>query len=126
MIKKVINRKKIPKNENPNKIVNIAEEILNFNKQQKDKGFPLDLVRIARVGKASDHSNLKILTPKQILQRLPIALGISKLEVVLFFSKLSTNFGILHKPKDLPGLWKNLSSSFINGHKLNIDRIYFQ
>ena len=34
---------------------NIVEKIVNFNKQQKGKG-------------------LKILTPKQILQRVPIAL----------------------------------------------------
>ena len=51
----------------------------NFNKQQKGKGLPLDLARIACVTKVSyhkvsDHSNLKILTPKQMLQRLPIAL----------------------------------------------------
>ena len=37
-------------------IVNIVEEILNFNEQQKGKG-------------------LKILTTKQTLQRLPIALA---------------------------------------------------
>ena len=35
---------------------NIVEKIVNFNKQQKGKG-------------------LKILTPKQILQRVPITLG---------------------------------------------------
>ena len=28
--------KKIPENKNPNKLVNIVEKILNFNKQQKD------------------------------------------------------------------------------------------
>ena len=47
----------IPENENPNKIV------LDFNKQQKSKGLPLDFY----------HSQLKILTPKQMLQILPIA-----------------------------------------------------
>ena len=41
---------------------------------------PLDLFRVACVAEASDcmvseHSNLKILTPKQMLQRLPIALA---------------------------------------------------
>ena len=35
----------------------------------------LDLARIAPVIKFSDHSNLKILSPKEILQRLPIALA---------------------------------------------------
>ena len=39
---------------------------------------PLDLspvARIARVVKVSDHSKLKVLTPKEMLQRLPIALA---------------------------------------------------
>ena len=39
-----------------NKIINIVEKTLDFNKQQKGKG-------------------LKILTLKQMLQRLPIALA---------------------------------------------------
>ena len=39
-----------------NKIINIVEKTLDFNKQQKGKG-------------------LKILTPKQMLQRLSIALA---------------------------------------------------
>ena len=38
-----INSKEIPENENPKKIVNIVEKILNFNKQQKGKGRPSDL-----------------------------------------------------------------------------------
>ena len=33
------------------------------------------LVRVARVAKVSDHSNIKILSPKQMLQKLPIALA---------------------------------------------------
>ena len=41
-------RKKIPENENPNKIVDIVEKIIVFNKQQNSKG-------------------IKILTPKQML-----------------------------------------------------------
>ena len=48
-------RKENPENENPNKIADIAEKILEFNKQQKGKG-------------------IKTLTPKQMLQRLLIAL----------------------------------------------------
>ena len=32
------------------------------------------LARVARIAKVSDHSNLKILSSKQRLQRLPIAL----------------------------------------------------
>ena len=48
--------KEIPENENLKKVVNIVEKIRNVNEQQKDKG-------------------IKKLTPKQILQRLPIALA---------------------------------------------------
>ena len=55
-IRNAIIRKEIPENENPKKVVNIVEKILDFNKQQKGKG-------------------VKILTPKQMLQRLPIALA---------------------------------------------------
>ena len=51
-----ININEISENENPKKVVNIVEKILNFNEQQKGKG-------------------IKILTPKQMLQRLPIALA---------------------------------------------------
>ena len=51
-----INSKEIPENENSKKIVNIIEKIVDFNKQQKGDG-------------------IKILTPKQMLQRLPIALA---------------------------------------------------
>ena len=59
--KKYIKTKKIPKIENLNKILNIVEKILNFNKQQIGEGLPSDLARI--------------LTPKQMFQRLPIALA---------------------------------------------------
>ena len=55
-LKNTIIEKEITENENPNKIVDIVKKILNFNKKQKVKG-------------------LKILAPKQILQRLPIALA---------------------------------------------------
>ena len=53
-LRKVINRKEILENENPKKEINVVEELLDFNKQQKGKG-------------------IKILTPNQMLQRLPIA-----------------------------------------------------
>ena len=46
--------KEVLRNENRDKIINIVEKIFNFNKQQKGKGF-------------------KILTLKQMLERLPIA-----------------------------------------------------
>ena len=51
-----INRKEVPENGNPEKIANIVEKILDFNNQRKGKG-------------------IKILTPEQMLQRLPIALA---------------------------------------------------
>ena len=50
-----INITEIPKNENPKKVAYSIGKILDFNKQQKGKG-------------------IKILTPKQMLQRLPIVL----------------------------------------------------
>ena len=49
-------RKQIPENENPNKIVDIVVTTLDFNKQPKDK-------------------EIKILTSKQMLQRLPVELA---------------------------------------------------
>ena len=64
-LRSAVNRKEIPNLENPEKVTDIVEEILNSNKQQKGKGLPLNF----------DRANLKILSPKQILQRLPIALG---------------------------------------------------
>ena len=51
-----INSKGIPENENPKKVVNIVEKIIDCNKKQKGKV-------------------IKILSPKQMLQRLPIALA---------------------------------------------------
>ena len=51
-----ISSKKIPKNENRKIIVNIVEKNVDFNTKQKAKG-------------------IKILTPKQMLQRLPISLA---------------------------------------------------
>ena len=51
-------------NENPDKIIDIVEEILNFIEQQKGKGRPL--------GRATC---FRILTPKQMFQWLPIALA---------------------------------------------------
>ena len=62
--------KKTPEDWNPKKVLNIVEKILFFNKQQKVKGRPSDL---ARVPKSCKH--IKILSPKQMLQRLPIALA---------------------------------------------------
>ena len=68
---KDINRKEIPENENPKKVADIVEKIIDFNKQQRGKELscmsascPLNLA-----------TQLKILTLKQVLQRLPIALA---------------------------------------------------
>ena len=47
--------KEIPEDEDPNKMNTIVEKILNFRKQQNLR-------------------ELEILTPKKMLQRLPIAL----------------------------------------------------
>ena len=52
-LRNTVFRKESPENENPNKIANIAENIIDFNKLEKGKG-------------------IKILTPKQMLPRLPI------------------------------------------------------
>ena len=48
---------------------------MNFNKQEKGTRLPPDLACIVRIAKVSDHSNFKILTPKQMLHRLLIALA---------------------------------------------------
>ena len=61
-LSKTIVRKEIHENKKPNKTVNTVEKIFNFNKQQKGKRLPSDLA-----------IQLKILTPKQMFQRLPIA-----------------------------------------------------
>ena len=61
-LRNAVNRKEIPKNENPDKVIDIVEEILKVNKQQKGKRPPLNLT-----------TSLKILSPKQMLQRFPIA-----------------------------------------------------
>ena len=61
---KVINRKDIPENQNPNRIVDIVEKTLDFNKQQKGKG------RVSDVA-----TRFKILAIKQMSYRLPIAIA---------------------------------------------------
>ena len=42
-----INRKEIPENENPKKLADIVEKIVDFNKQQRGKGLPSDLASVA-------------------------------------------------------------------------------
>ena len=67
-----INRKEIPENKNPKKVIDIVEKILDFDKQETGKRRPSDL---DSVGKAFDRKRIKILTPKNMIQRLPIALA---------------------------------------------------
>ena len=78
-------KSEIPENKNPNKKLDTVEKIHDFNKQQKAKesvsmfaSRPSDLAsvaRVVRVAKVSDLTRIKILTPKQMLQRLSIALA---------------------------------------------------
>ena len=54
-----VNKKRISKNEDPEKIISIVEKVIDLNKQQKSR-------------------ELKLLNLKQILQRLPIAFALVK------------------------------------------------
>ena len=60
-----INRKEISENEIRKKVADIVEKILEFHKLQKGYGIPSDF----------DRTQLKILTPRKMFQRLPIALA---------------------------------------------------
>ena len=40
-LRNIFNKKKIPENENPDEVINIAEESLDFNKQQKGQGLKI-------------------------------------------------------------------------------------
>ena len=93
-----INRKDIPENENLKKVVDIVEEIIDCNKQQKGKG-------------------IKILTPKQMLRRLPVALAqvkasnasenvLNEIKQILYF---------LHCEKEII---EKVSNNIINSIKL--------
>ena len=59
-------KKEISENKNPKKVADIVEKILNFNKQIRGKGIPLDLARVAKVSdnRVADRKCIKILTPK--------------------------------------------------------------
>lgn len=83
-LKKDIDRKKIPENENLNKIVHIVKRILGFHKEQNGKGLPCilplrpsDLAHKTKVSdcKVFNRKHIKILSPKQMLQRLQTALS---------------------------------------------------
>ena len=73
-----INSKEILEHENPKKIGNIAEKILDFNNPQKDNG-------------------IKILTLKQMLQRLSIALVQVKAQV----KAINTSEKVLNKIRQI-------------------------
>ena len=64
-LKNAVNKKEIPENENPNKIIDIVEKILEF----KLKDF------FNNINNQQKGAELKILTHKQMLQRLPIVLA---------------------------------------------------
>ena len=64
-LKNAVNKKEIPENENPNKIIGIVEKILEF----KLKDF------FNNINNQQKGAELKILTRKQMLQRLPIVLA---------------------------------------------------
>ena len=79
--------------ENPNEIVDIVENILEFNRQQQGQG-------------------LKILTPNQMLGRLPISLAQSKAENNS--EKLENEirqllYSLYRSKKNLKQLWKSLT-----------------
>ena len=42
-LRKIVSRKEIPENENPNKAIGIVYKILNFNNEQIGEGRPSDL-----------------------------------------------------------------------------------
>ena len=62
-LRKYINRKEIPENEDTEKIAHIVKNILNYNKQQRRKGRPSDLAHkaqvacVAKVSYRSQHIN---------------------------------------------------------------------
>ena len=114
-LRNAIIKSEIPENKNPNKKLDTVEKIHDFNKQQKAKesvsmfaSRPSDLAsvaRVVRVAKVSDLTRIEILTPKQMLQRLSIALAQVKtgnsyilcikknklLKKIYFFSNLFNN-----------------------------------
>ena len=83
------------KNEKPNKIVKIVEEILKFNKQQQ-------------LG-----TGLKILTPNQMLSRLPITLA--QLEAANNSEKLKNEIRqLLYSLYRSKNMGKEVSNNLIN------------
>ena len=98
VLRNSINSKDISENENPKKVVNIVEKILEFNKPQKGKG-------------------IKILTPKQMLPRLPIGLAQVKAgnTSANLLNEIRQIIYSLHRAK---GITKKVYNNIINSIKL--------
>ena len=81
------------------------------------KIFPIKIEGTVFSGKISDHSNLKILTPKHMLQRLPIALAQVKAgktsENVL--NEIRQIIYALYRPK---GITKKVYNNIMNSVKV--------
>ena len=90
---------------------------MNFDKQQKGKGIPLDLARIVRLAKVSDYSKFKILTPKQMLQRLPIVLAQVKAgnRPEYLLNEVRKNTYFLYRAKEIT---KKVYNNIMNSIKL--------
>ena len=86
-----INSKQIPEKKSE-KIVNILEKILHFNIKQKRKELRLDLAKC-----------IKILTSKQMLQKLPIASAQVKAGNTSenFLNEVRQNIFCLYQPKEI-------------------------
>ena len=93
-----VNSKEISENENSAKIISIVEKTLDFNKQQKGKG-------------------IKILTPKEMLQRISVALV--QIEAANTSQSLLNEIGqIIYSLRRAKQLTKNIYNNIMNSVKL--------
>ena len=102
-----INSKQIPEKKSE-KIVNILEKILDFNKKQKPKDLRLDLAKC-----------IKILTSKQMLQKLTIVSAQVKAGNTCenFLNEVRQNIFCLYQPKEIA---KKVHNSNNNNNKFKI------
>ena len=92
------NSKEISENENSAKIISIVEKTLDFNKQQKGKG-------------------IKILTPKEMLQRISVALV--QIKAANTSQSLLNEIGqIIYSLRRVKQLTKNIYNNIMNSVKL--------
>ena len=91
-----INSKNIPENENLKKIVEVVEKILDFNKHQKGKG-------------------IKIISSKQMLQRLPMRLPKAGNTSEKLLNEISQIICSLHQEKEVT---KKVYNNIMNMIKL--------